>query len=934
MMARRAWIFAVAGMVLVVLAVALHTASREAVSGARGGTALSSALPGEPHSLALPGADSPGAAVLAPSGDVADVQGETAVPPAPVGEAITFSGRVLDSQGQPLAGAEVLFVPCGRTLRALGRPLVRGSRLHGALPEDIVRVSTGADGRFELGSRLLHRKPGEPTDAGQPSQAVIVVRAEGLADFGHPCFDACTSSYDAGDLQLVAGASLEGRVVDEHDQPLAGARVAADVESEQDDLPPPDVSTWLHAVDSGADGRFVLPGLPTGAVRLHLAASGCTRLDTDPVSVQAGSLASCGDLVLRAGSLVAGTVVDPQGKPRANARVTSVWIALGGRDEPTEIEQALAQLRDACAEAVTLTDEDGHFELGGLSGGNLSLVASLDGYEAALVHEIAPGRRDVVLPLRARAELHVTVVDRASRALVGGTLEARRQAASWAMPGEYAPLDVLPVDGSPGRWRVLGAGAIGTELRFTAPGYARTNANAPGLPPGESLDWPLELDRGVDVTGHVSDAQGRPLGDAGLTLMRKSGQQPQSTDERARSDERGRFAFCNLPAGTYVVRGEACGCVSGLSETVTLEPGRQPPDLALVLQRAGAITGRLLDADGRPLSGRKVSAQGPPGEATSASRSSRTDTAGRFALRDLTPGTWDLAASPGALEHAVVEADAVTHVELHVARGSALHGTVVADGVGVPHAAIVAMSNGFPHHTLSDERGRYDLALDPGAWLLRVTTADGGLSTTDVTLAPGEVRTLDLPLPVGRLTVLAQSADGLPAVGTALNLDWLPAGATADESWKDVPCQLVTDAKGMLVYEHLPAGDYRVKALGEAWLDAEPVQLTLGDEPLALQLALQPAAVLHGRVLTSAGLPAPDQTVVQVYQSGGRHAYIGGATLSAGNGSFSVGRLESGSYLVAVRTDWGRAYDASAIRAKLAVDVTEGQTTEATLVLP
>jgi protocatechuate 3,4-dioxygenase beta subunit len=934
MMARRAWIFAAAGVVLVVLAVALQMPPREALSGARGGTALPSALPSEPRPLALTGGDAPRAAGLAPSGQEADVPGQLAVHAASVGEAITFSGRVLDSLGQPLAGAEVLFVPCGRTLRALGRPLVRGSRLHGAMPEDIVRVTTGADGRFELGSRLLHRKPGEPTDAGQPSQPVIVVRAEGFADFGHQCFDACTSSYDAGDLQLVAGASIEGRVVDEHGQPLAAARVGADVESEQDCLPPQDVSAWLHAVDTGADGRFVLPGLPTGAVRLHLAASGCTRLDTDPVTVRAGSAANCGDLVLPVGSLVAGTVVDPQGKPRAGARVTSVWIPLGGRNEPAEIEQALVQLRDACARAVALTDEEGRFELGGLSGGNLSLIASLDGYEAALVHEIAPGRRDVVLPLRARAELDVTVVDRASRRLVGGTLEARRQAASWATPGECAPLDVQPVDGRPGSWRVLGAGALGTELRFTAPGYARTTANAPGVLPGESLEWPLELDRGVDVDGQVSDAQGRPLVDVGLTLMRKSGQLPQPTDERTRSDEQGRFAFPNLPAGTYVVRGEACGCVAGLSEPVTLEPGREPPEIALVLQPAGAITGRLLDADGRPLSGRKVTAQGTPEDGAAAPRSARTDTAGRFALHDLAPGTWTVAASPAALEHAVVKPDSVTQVELHAARASALHGTVVADGVGVPGAAIVAMSDGFPRHTLSDERGRYDLALDPGAWLLRVTTADGGLSTTDVTLAPGEVRTLDLPLPVGRLTVLAQSADGTPAVGTALNLDWLPAGATAGESWKDVPCQLVTDAHGTLVYEHLPAGDYRVKALGEAWLDAEPVEVTMGDEPLALGLALQPAAVVHGRVLTSTGLPAPDQTVVSVYRSGGRHEYITGATLSAGNGSFSVGRLESGSYLVTVRTDWGRPYDASAIRAKLAVDVVEGHTTEATLVLP
>ena len=933
MMARRAWIFAGAGALVVLLAVALQLASREAESGARGGTAQPALLQPEPRSLALAGTDGPVAATLAPSGEDGDAHGAPSDSPAPPGEAISFGGRVLDPLGAPLAGAEVLFVPCGRTLRALGRPLVRGSRMHGALPEDIVRVITGADGRFDLGSRLLHRKPGEPGDAGQPSQPVLVVRASGCADFGHTCYDVCTGSYDAGDLQLAPGAAVEGRVVDEHGRPLAGARVAADVESTQEGLPPPDVSAWLHAVDSGEDGRFVLAGLPTGAVRLHLAAAGCTRLDTDPIGVEVGSVASCGDLVLSAGGVVAGTVVDAQGQPRAGARVTSVWIALGSRGQPHEIEQGLAQLRDTCEKGVTLTDEDGHFELGGLSGGNLSLLAALDGFEAALVHEIAPGRRDVVLPLRPRAQLDVTVVDRVSRAPVAGTLEARRQAASWSVPGECPALELLPVEGKPGSWRVLGAGAMGTELRFTAPGYARTTEYAPGVPPGESREWPMELERGVELTGHVSDAQGRPLVDAGLTLLRRSRKLASLTGDRVRSDAHGRFTFSNLQPNTYLVRGEACGFFANLSGDISLSLDTAPPDVELVLQQAGAIAGRLLDADGRPLSGRTVSAQGPPADDIPVSRRASTDTAGRFALRDLQPGNWDLTAVPQALAHAVVEPGGVAPVELRVARSAVLHGTVVADGQGSPRAVIAARGEGSARPGVADERGRYEMTLDPGEWLLQATTADGGWTTADVTLAPGEVRTLDLALPKGQLTVLALSTDGTPAAGTALDLDWLPPGSAADESWKDVPCHMLTDATGLLVFTHLPEGEYRVKAQDVAWLDDDPIEVTVGEQPISLQLSLRPGAMLHGRVLTASGLPAPDQTVVSVYEAGGKHDYVGGDSVTGGDGRFSVGRLRSGRYLVTVRTDWGRAYDPAEIRAERVVDLTEASVAETTLVL-
>jgi hypothetical protein len=288
---------------------------------------------------------------------------------------------------------------------------------------------------------------------------------------------------------------------------------------------------------------------------------------------------------------------------------------------------------------------------------------------------------------------------------------------------------------------------------------------------------------------------------------------------------------------------------------------------------------------------------------------------------------------PEALEHAAVEAGAVAQVELRVARGSDVHGTVMAGGLGVPRADVVAVKDGFPRHAVADEHGRYDLPLDPGEWRLHATTPDGGLTTADLTLAPGELRTLDLVLPVGRLTVLALSADGTPAAGTALDLDWLPPDAAAGETWKGVACQLVTDANGLLVYGHLPAGDYRIRAVGDAWLEAEPTAVTVGDEPLALQLALQPAALLHGHALMSSGLPAPDQTSIVVYLTGGRRDYVKSATVSGGDGSFSIGGLKSGRYLVAARADWGRTYDAVAIRAEHTVDVTEGIDTETTLVL-
>jgi hypothetical protein len=80
-----------------------------------------------------------------------------------------------------------------------------------------------------------------------------------------------------------------------------------------------------------------------------------------------------------------------------------------------------------------------------------------------------------------------------------------------------------------------------------------------------------------------------------------------------------------------------------------LAPGHGPlrADLAelapgpLVLPPAVEVSGRLIDTDGGPLAGVRVTLD-LAGRYTAAARPGRTDVAGRFRLRDAAPGAWTL----------------------------------------------------------------------------------------------------------------------------------------------------------------------------------------------------------------------------------------------------------------------------------------------------
>ena len=138
------------------------------------------------------------------------------------------------------------------------------------------------------------------------------------------------------------------------------------------------------------------------------------------------------------------------------------------------------------------------------------------------------------------------------------------------------------------------------------------------------------------------------------------------------TDRAGRYVGCGLPAGLAVTVGATAPGVGGVSAEVLLRPEEAVP-LHLSLAPAGAaadatLTGRVLDGERRPLSGADVWVISGSGGSPVA----RTDSAGRFSLGGLPPGTGTVAArrigSTPATRAVALAAGGTTAVQLILVR--------------------------------------------------------------------------------------------------------------------------------------------------------------------------------------------------------------------------------------------------------------------------
>ena len=242
---------------------------------------------------------------------------------------------------------------------------------------------------------------------------------------------------------------------------------------------------------------------------------------------------------------------------------------------------------------------------------------------------------------------------------------------------------------------------------------------------------------------------------------------------RTRSDRDGRAVFADLPAGSQLMLAhhDERFAQFGPGHWIVLGDGPTVDGGTLTLARAATISGtvRYEGADVRPVANVAVHAQ-PRGQGEAANGDTRTDAQGRFTLRQMAEGAFDLRcyldgeaqrdwASPPRT-CVVAAGQALTDQDLTLTRGARIIGRVTAADTGEGVAGIPVGAEPRPETSpggnASDESGpdgTYALRVVPGNQYVYLATTDlQGYALPDkhevnVEVKEGETLTLDFALP-------------------------------------------------------------------------------------------------------------------------------------------------------------------------------------------
>ena len=483
-------------------------------------------------------------------------------------------GRVVARGGAPVPGAEVFLAE-----RAPREGASKGTR--GRTPD----ATTDRAGGFVLDDL----PEGEPRHlvvaaAGHRTEAVLGVRpptAEPLL------------------VRLDPVSSLRGRVVDEEDEPVAGARVHVEWRFvlPDDPLRRPSGDLVERIGTTGGDGVFEVADVPAGAVTLAVSTDEHAPLDGVEVRVPQAADDPELVLVLREGARLEGRVSTDAGDPVEGARVAG--------------------------EAQTgVTDAEGRYAISGLAAGEETVRLFHPDYpRQERVVRIEEGVNVLDFELPAGTEVTGRVVDAAGEEVAGATvalapLDRFRGSSYRARSGEDGGFRLAPV--AAGRYRLQG------EADGFAGGGDAIAVTVAREPVG---DLELVLVRGAVVHGAVIG-----LSDAELAQVTVSAHGPEGEERPARTDADGRYEVAGpLTPGDWRLRAALWEGERSVEVRVPIAPSDREVVRDLELGDRAALSGHVLHGDG-PLAGATVSIRG---ERFEIERSVTSGHDGRFAFRDL-----------------------------------------------------------------------------------------------------------------------------------------------------------------------------------------------------------------------------------------------------------------------------------------------------------
>ncbi|WP_435837841.1 MFS transporter [Streptantibioticus parmotrematis] len=256
--------------------------------------------------------------------------------------------------------------------------------------------------------------------------------------------------------------------------------------------------------------------------------------------------------------------------------------------------------------------------------------------------------------------------------------------------------------------------ANGLQQHTATPAQPATAYNpADPTPPAQEVCM-----NGSTINGSVRGPEGVGVGSAHLTLISLQGRQL----GRAQTAPDGSYSLQVPEAGTYVLIAAADG---HRPQASTVVAGDTPLGFDITLSGSSGLAGAVrAAADGQPVEGAMVVVTDVRGEVLA---TGKTGAAGDFGFDELPAGSFTVAVNGSGYrpvaQQVEVGAQGVTRIEVHLASGSRLQGTVRAgaDRVPLPDARVtlVDASGDVVATATTGEDGRYAFTdLDAGEYTL------------------------------------------------------------------------------------------------------------------------------------------------------------------------------------------------------------------------
>ena len=477
-------------------------------------------------------------------------------------------GSVSRPDGSPAVGATVYAVP-------EGDDRMRRHPDWGFSDRRPLQAKTDARGEFVLDGLALG------------ASWCATATADGFARAEDACGLVPTRAHSelVAALRLRAPAAVVLRVRDPEDRPVVVKRVVHIFDAGRSESLDETGTVRFEFLDPGSHTvDLTLPGFVSQRVPFDLAEG--ERLERT--------------VRLARGVAIAGTLLDDQGRPVADADVKA-----GRKGVPRwPIGQAS-------------TDAEGRFRIEGLEPGEHSLDAYGNGIHVRRVDGIAAPSDGVRLVANRLAKVHARVRVpegsappgvisdgyRNEEGVVSGTKSWGDGAVTWLVP----------------------AGPL--QLTIQAEGFAPWERAIDAMPGEETDLGEVVLDVGADVEGRVVDSSGGQVVGAAVSV--------QDHDHVvARTDAEGRFRLRHVARAKVFVEVEAG---EFLRRVVAVDASRSVDPLTVVLARGGTVAGTLRDAKGVAISSAYVSVFQPDSEDDDENRygSVQADLTGVYRVRVL-----------------------------------------------------------------------------------------------------------------------------------------------------------------------------------------------------------------------------------------------------------------------------------------------------------